>query len=119
MGDLGSIPGLGRSPRGQHGDPFQYSGLENPDGQRRLEVYSPCGHKESDMTEQLSTDILKHYVDYIKHIGGANTADDRWLIFTQERIKMFYFLFLLITSQRQHFPPKQENYILSKWALNI
>ena len=29
-GDLGSIPGIGRSPVGGHGDPFQYSWLENP-----------------------------------------------------------------------------------------
>ena len=28
--DTGSIPGLGRSPRGGHGNPFQYSCLENP-----------------------------------------------------------------------------------------
>ena len=28
--DLGSIPGSGRSPRGGHGNPLQYSGLENP-----------------------------------------------------------------------------------------
>ena len=28
-GDLGSIPGLGRSPRGGHGNPLQYSCLEN------------------------------------------------------------------------------------------
>ena len=29
VGDLGSIPGLGRSPGGGHGNPLQYSGLEN------------------------------------------------------------------------------------------
>ena len=29
-GDVGWIPGLGRSPRGGHGNPFQYSCLENP-----------------------------------------------------------------------------------------
>ena len=29
MGDLGSIPGLGRSPGEEKGYPFQYSGLEN------------------------------------------------------------------------------------------
>ena len=29
-GDLGSIPGLGRSPGGGHGNPHQYSCLENP-----------------------------------------------------------------------------------------
>ena len=28
-GDLGSIPGLGRSPREGNGYPLQYSGLEN------------------------------------------------------------------------------------------
>ena len=28
-GDLGSIPGLGRSPGEENGYPFQYSGLEN------------------------------------------------------------------------------------------
>ena len=30
MGDLGSIPGLGRSPGEGKGYPLQYSGLENP-----------------------------------------------------------------------------------------
>ena len=29
-GDLGSIPGLGRFPGGSHGNPLQYSYLENP-----------------------------------------------------------------------------------------
>ena len=29
-GDLHSIPGLGRSPGGQHGKPLQYSCLKNP-----------------------------------------------------------------------------------------
>ena len=28
--DVGSIPGSGRSPRGGHGNPQQYSCLENP-----------------------------------------------------------------------------------------
>ena len=28
--DMGSIPESGRSPGGGHGNPFQYSGLENP-----------------------------------------------------------------------------------------
>ena len=30
VGDLGSIPGLGRSPGGGHGNPLQHSCLENP-----------------------------------------------------------------------------------------
>ena len=32
VGDLGSIPGLGRSPEEGKGYPLQYSGLENPHG---------------------------------------------------------------------------------------
>ena len=43
--DLGSIPGLGRSPGGGHGYPLQYSCLENPHGQRCLVGYSPWGCK--------------------------------------------------------------------------
>ena len=54
VGNLGSIPRLGRS-GGGHGNPLQYSCLKNPHGQRSLVGYSPCGHKESDATELLST----------------------------------------------------------------
>ena len=34
--DLGSIPGLGRSPGGGHVHSLQYSCLKNPHGQRKL-----------------------------------------------------------------------------------
>ena len=44
-GDLGLIPGLGRSPGEGKDYLLQYSGLEN--------IYSPWGPKESDTTEQL------------------------------------------------------------------
>ena len=37
-GDMGLISGLGRSPGGGHGNPLQYSCLENPHGQRSLVV---------------------------------------------------------------------------------
>ena len=55
VGDLGSIPGLGRFPGGGNGNPLQYSCLENPHRQRSLVGYSPWGHRESDTTEWLST----------------------------------------------------------------
>jgi len=55
VGDLGSIPGLGRSPGGGHGNPLQYSCLENPQGQRSLVSYGPQGRKELDTTERLCT----------------------------------------------------------------
>ena len=50
-GDTSSIPGLGRSPGGGHGNPLQYSHLENPHGQRSLSGYSPKGRKELDTTK--------------------------------------------------------------------
>ena len=46
-GDVGSNPGLGRSPREENGNPRQYSCLVNPMDRG---AYSPWGHKESDMT---------------------------------------------------------------------
>jgi len=48
VGDLDSIPGLGRSPGEGKGYPLQYSGLENSMD------YSPWGRKESDTTERRS-----------------------------------------------------------------
>ena len=55
VGDLGSIPGLGRSPwrREQLPTPVFLPGEFH--GQRSLVGYSPWGHKESDTTERLST----------------------------------------------------------------
>ena len=41
VGDLGLSPELGRSPGGGHGNPLQYTCLENPHGQRSLVGYSP------------------------------------------------------------------------------
>ena len=49
-GDVGSIPGLGRSPGGRHGNPLQYSGLEQPldKGPWQAPIHRIA---ESDMTE--------------------------------------------------------------------
>ena len=53
VGDLGSIPRLGRSPGEGNGYPLQYSGLENG-------LYSPWGCKESDTAEQLTLWGIPH-----------------------------------------------------------
>ena len=60
-GDLGSTPGLGRALGGGHGNPLQYPCLDNPYRLRSLGGYSPWGHKESSMTERLSTDLLERW----------------------------------------------------------
>ena len=46
-GDPGLIPESGRSPGGGHGNPLQYSCLENSMDRS----YSPWGSNESNMTE--------------------------------------------------------------------
>ena len=55
VGDLGSIPGSGRSFVEGNGNPLQYSCLENPMDKGAWWATSPWSHKESDMTEWLST----------------------------------------------------------------
>ena len=45
VGDLGLIPGWGRSPGEGKGYPLQYSCLENPHGQSSLVGHSPWGHR--------------------------------------------------------------------------
>ena len=52
---VASLPVLGSSPGGGHGNPLQDSCLENPHGQRSLVGCSPWGCKELDTTERLST----------------------------------------------------------------
>ena len=47
-GDMGAIPGPGRFPGGGHGNPFQYSCLENPMDRG---AWLAIVHKESDTTE--------------------------------------------------------------------
>ena len=49
-GDVGLIPGSGRSPGGGHDNPLQYSCLENH-GQRSLAGYSPWSCKEQGKIE--------------------------------------------------------------------
>ena len=50
-GNLGSIPVLGRSPGGGHGNQLQYSCLENPMTEELNRLYSSWGYKDLDMTE--------------------------------------------------------------------
>ena len=54
MGDIGSIPGLRRSPGGGNSNPLQYSCLDNPMDRGACGLQSPWGCKESDTSEPVS-----------------------------------------------------------------
>jgi len=56
-GDLGSIPGLGRSPGEGNGTPLQYSCLENPMGRGAWWATVHRVAKSLDMTDQLHIHI--------------------------------------------------------------
>ena len=76
VGDLDSIPGLGRSPGEGKGYPFQYSGLENS-----MDCIVHGGHKELDTTEWLSLIFVKHspgalvilLIVFLKSIGFVDS----------------------------------------------
>ena len=53
--DAGSIPGSGRFPGGESGNPLQYSCLENSMDKEEPGGYRLWGCKESDMTEHART----------------------------------------------------------------
>ena len=74
IADGGSIPGSGRSPAGGHGDPLQYSCLENPQGQRGLESCSLCSGKESDTTERLNSKRVVHDTS-MEHMFSHRSCD--------------------------------------------
>ena len=56
--DVGLIPWVGKIPWRRKWQPTPVFLLGKSHGQRSLAGYSPWGHKESDMTEQLSTHAL-------------------------------------------------------------
>ena len=69
-GDLGSIPGLGRTAGEGNGNPLQYSCLENPmvEESGRLQCR---GHKELDMTERLTLS-LQDLIDCLILLSHSN-----------------------------------------------
>ena len=53
--DVSLIPGLGRAPRGGHGNPFQYSCLENPMARDAWQVMVGRVTKSRTRLKRLST----------------------------------------------------------------
>ena len=66
VGDLGLIPGWGRSPGGGHGNPLQYSCLENSMDRGTWRDTVLLVAEELDMTEQLTLSTM-----YLGFPGGS------------------------------------------------
>ena len=52
-----------------YGNPLQYSGLENPDGQRCLVGYRALGHRESNTTEHQAHSKSPGYIKHLLNIS--------------------------------------------------
>ena len=69
--DVGSIPGSGRSPGEENGNPLQYSCLERPHGQRSLEGYGPQGHRvRQDRSDLTHTRTHAQRPQMVDRLGG-------------------------------------------------
>ena len=67
-GDVGSIPGLGISARGENGNPLQYSCLRNPLDRAAWWATVHGVTKELDMTQQLHNNNCQTLATHV--IGG-------------------------------------------------
>ena len=84
--DAGSIPGLGRSPRGGHGNALQYSCLENPVDRGAWRATVHGGPKESNMTEHahsLPLEAPSHPSPNPIYVGCAGWAPSSRLFHTR------------------------------------
>ena len=76
-GDVGSIPGWKKSPRGGHGNSLQYSCLENPHGQRGL-----AGYIQSMGSQRVQTwlsDFYTHTCMFNSYICNTYFYVSAWL----------------------------------------
>ena len=69
-GNLGLIPGLGRSPGGEHGNPLQYSCLENPHGQRSPVSCSPWGRRVGHDWRNKHTYYPRQATDSVQYLSN-------------------------------------------------
>ena len=113
--DSSSIPGLGRSPGGGHGNPLQYSCLENT-MDRGAWGYSPQGCKDLDVTETIQhADMLegkeqdfseRHLSSFKCQVFPSSTLsilDSLKLILSFKMSFLFTFSQLKIMCRKRHF----------------
>ena len=72
--DVGSIPGLGRSPGEGHGYPLQYSCLDNPVDRGAWRAMAYRVTNSWTRLKQLSTHAQRHYIHCIDEETGAKRS---------------------------------------------
>ena len=121
VGDLGSIPGLGRSPRDGKGYPFQYSGLENS----MHCIVHGVGHDRvtftSIITSMLPSSSYSHLIDKEIKTQKINVPKVRqWL---KEKMSFILNLFIKMFSQLNHIAsylkPNHLREVLLKYVCGI
>ena len=73
-GDVGLIPGSGRSPGVGNGNPLQYSCRGEFHGQRILVGYSPRDRKELDATEHTHTLYIVYMADNSQNLKASGVV---------------------------------------------
>ena len=123
-GDQGIHPGLGRSPGGGHGNPLQYSCLENP-MDRGAWWNGLWGHKELDITEVTEHSYIHTYICLFICLTAPSLG--LWNLRHMESlvagVRFFYFLFLKLWHMRSSsltrnwaWPPAWGTQSLSHWT---
>ena len=103
-GDLGSIPGLGKSHGEGNGKPLQSSCLENPIDRGSLVGYSPWGCKELDMTDlythtHTQLELISKFKLVTRH--KTNLQKSTEFIYTSQKVenKLFKMMPFMIALQ--------------------
>ena len=108
-GDLGSIPGSGRSPGKENGNPLQCSCLENPHRQGSLVGYSPWGQKEWTW--------LTNTFFHLCHLGPYPTPSSSVWVNEGRRNSENEDDFLRITQIRGRADPTAQGFFITRWYL--
>ena len=93
--DIGSIPGSGRSPGGEHGIPLQYSCLENPMDRGAWQAIAHGVAKSQTWLKQLSLHTHEKYLaEYLykdtkkKKEDNISKFKNRWIFQKKKMLKL-------------------------------
>ena len=93
-GDLGLLPGLGRSPGGELGNSLQYFCLENPmdagawqvavhgtaKSRTRLERFSPCTYRGYKLTSLPDVEVLPKGNQHFEEVGTSGYMQNNVMV---------------------------------------